>query len=446
MISKTSVPLLVGEVFVDFTITPRGSENKLRLGGVAHAARGFWALSQPFRAAIVIPSYLEKTTRDYFKSLGCVELVVMGTVLGAPNVTAIFDATEVADQEYETLLKDEKTVQLNDVSSSLKQIEDVLIFPGSFSLIDICAMLPSNVRLHLDIAYDIQTPDVLTKLNRSIETVLISTSSPLFTKLSDQSLGGVVAAFTNCKPKYVILKQNRGGTELLDCSNSPHHVETLPAQLGTTINSVGVGDVFAAAFLTVLPKGVVVAGWRATYAAAAYSQTTFPDIFRKYVKRDQHLSLDDMKSLGGTFLPWNIRRSAQIYFAAPDFANANRGALDEALNALEYHNFVPRRPVIEHGELPPNSSAATLLNTYEKDHSLLKKCKLVFAVPTGRDPGTLVEIGLAIEAGIPVVTYDPNSENNNTMVVAGSSFYSNNLDACLNATFRLLSHAKGETL
>jgi nucleoside 2-deoxyribosyltransferase len=66
----------------------------------------------------------------------------------------------------------------------------------------------------------------------------------------------------------------------------------------------------------------------------------------------------------------------------------------------------------------------------------------VFAVPTERDPGTLVEIGLAIEAGIPVVTYDPSSKNNNTMVIAGSSFYSSDLDACLNATFQLLSQGQ----
>jgi nucleoside 2-deoxyribosyltransferase len=82
--------------------------------------------------------------------------------------------------------------------------------------------------------------------------------------------------------------------------------------------------------------------------------------------------------------------------------------------------------------------------TYEKDCELLKKCELVFAVPTGRDPGTLVEIGLAIEAKIPVVTYDPDGANNNTMVTAGSSFYSPDLDACLNALFCLLSRSNGE--
>jgi nucleoside 2-deoxyribosyltransferase len=437
MTATTRVPLLVGEVFVDFTITPRGTENKLRLGGVAHAARGFWALGQTFRAAVVIPSYLEKLTRGYFAKLGCVELVVLGVVTGAPNITLIFDATEVADQEYDTPLRDEKAVQLSDVSTSLKHAEEVLIFPGAFSLADVCAMLPTTARLHVDVAYDVETPKTLAEVNGSIETVFISTSSPLFAKTKDQTVNGVAAAFAGCKPK-----QNRGGTELLDCSTAAHHVEAFPAQLGTTINSVGVGDVFAAAFLTALPEGAATAGWRATYAAAAYSQTTYPDIFKKYVERDQRLSLDEMTSLWGTYLPWSARPAVQIYFAAPDFAKADRTAIDEALKALAYHNFAPRRPVVENGELPPDSDAATLRTIYEKDYELLKKCTLVFAVPTERDPGTLVEIGLAVEAGIPVVTYDPSSNNNNTMVIAGSSFYSSDLDACLNATFQLLSQRK----
>ena len=205
MTATTSLPWLIGEVFVDFTITPRGSENKLRLGGIAHAARGFWAMGQPFRAAAVLPTYLEKATRDYFATLGCVELIVMGVVTGAPNVTVLFDATEVADQGYETLLREEKVVQLNNVSAAFAQAEQVLIFPGSFSLVSVCAMLPAQARLHLDAAYDVETPDSLASLGREIETLLISTSSPLFANLSNQSLEGVAAAFTGSKPKYVVL-------------------------------------------------------------------------------------------------------------------------------------------------------------------------------------------------------------------------------------------------
>jgi hypothetical protein len=105
------------------------------------------SLRKAFRAAVVIPSYLEKLTRDYFVKLGCVELVVLGIVTGAPNITLIFDATEVADQEYDTPLREEKAVQLSDVSTALKHADEVLIFPGAFSLADVCAMLPATARL-----------------------------------------------------------------------------------------------------------------------------------------------------------------------------------------------------------------------------------------------------------------------------------------------------------
>jgi hypothetical protein len=78
MSGEAGTPLLVGEVFVDVTVTSARTETKLRLGGIAHAARGFWALGKQFRAAVVIPSYLEGVVRDYFRKLGCINLAVIG--------------------------------------------------------------------------------------------------------------------------------------------------------------------------------------------------------------------------------------------------------------------------------------------------------------------------------------------------------------------------------
>jgi hypothetical protein len=59
MTDAARVPLLVGEIYVDFTATEPASANKLRLGGIAHAARGFWALNAPFSAAVILPDYLD---------------------------------------------------------------------------------------------------------------------------------------------------------------------------------------------------------------------------------------------------------------------------------------------------------------------------------------------------------------------------------------------------
>lgn len=430
------IPLLVGEVFVDFAVTAPGVENKLRLGGVAHAARGFWALGSPFRAAVILPEYLVNSTRDFFKALGCVDFHVIGIVSGSPNIIIMFDSTEVADQGYETLLREEKSIRLTGTRVEGPGIDDILLFPGTYSLEEVCSLLPHDARLHLDVAYDVKDPSYIVGLPQAVETVFISTSSDLFRSIQGDGVEGLRKAFSKSTPSVMVLKENRGGSRLIATLSGA--VEAMPAQLGATINSVGVGDVFAAAYVAHLGKGSAEAGWRATYASAAYSQTTYPDLFRTYVQRDLKLGFGEMKELWGAFLPWERRQDLSIYLAAPDFVGAERSAIDRALASLQYHNFRVRRPVAENGELPRGSDAGKLQSTYKADYDLLKQCQLVFAVPTRRDPGTLVELGLAIEAGIPAVVFDPDGENANTMVMAGPAHYSADLDSCLNAVFSIL--------
>ncbi len=314
------IPLLVGEIFVDFTLTEPGKENKLRLGGVAHAARCFWALDVPYSAAVVLPRYLEETARKYFKALGCVDFHVLGQVMGAPNVTVIPDATEVADQEYDTLLRDEKTVELSGLDLSNEVFEDILVFPGSYDLVEVCESLPDNSRLHLDVAYDVDNPDMLAKLPQLVETILISTSSPLFNSITESSPQGLAKFFEACAPATLIIKENRGGARMFLVKNMA--TEALPAQLGATVNSVGVGDVFAAAYVANLKHGCIEAGWRATYAAAAYSQTTYPDLFRTYIRRDLNLTLEEMQDLGAYFCRGKNGKSTQFISLHPILAMA----------------------------------------------------------------------------------------------------------------------------
>lgn len=185
--------------------------------------------------------------------------------------------------------------------------------------------------------------------------------------------------------------------------------------------------------------------WRATYTSSAYAQTTEPDVLHRYVERNKALSFEELRLLGGTSLPWELRPKYQIYLAAPDFTNHDTRAIERAVSALGYHNFKVRRPVKENGEVPLGSDFGTLAHTYRKDVQLMRECRLLFAVPTSRDAGTLVEIGLAIAQGIPVVVYDPAGECANTMVIAGSNCYSQSLDECLSATFAVLSKARQET-
>lgn len=442
MNERPALPLLVGEIFVDVTVTARGVENKMRLGGIVHAARGFWALGVPFAAAVFLPKYLERSAQRYLAELGCQKFIVFGEVSGAPNVMLIFDPTEVDDQEYETLLRDEKIVKLTEGISTKEFVEfaDALVFPGTYELSAVCELLPTSLRLHIDAAYDVQSVEQLKGLHRPISTIFISTSSKLFEQTGASGIAELSANFATLNLDAIILKENRGGSRLHIYSNN--QVLEIPAQLGSTVNSVGVGDVFDATYLAHLDRGPKEAAWRAASASSAYAQTTFPDVFKNDVRRDSMLTLQEREDLGGTFLPWEERATCQIYLAAPDFENADRSAIERAVSALKYHNFNVRRPVAENGELPPDSDLNLVNATYRKDVDLLKASQVVFAVPTGRDPGTLVEVGLAIAWGIPVVIYDAVGECANTMLIAGSDCYSRNLDECLNATFVCLSQSR----
>lgn len=214
-----------------------------------------------------------------------------------------------------------------------------------------------------------------------------------------------------------------------------NQVECVPALLSTTVNSVGVGDVYSAVMIGFRGRGWSEAAWRGARAATSYAITTYPDDFRDDVRRELALSLEEMQGLGGTFIPWHARPTFDIYLAAPDFSYVDKDEVERAVDALRYHNFTVRRPIQENGELPRGSSASDLRGMFAKDIALLGDCRVIFAVPLYRDPGTLVEMGMAMACGKPVITFDPRRENHNTMVSGGSASYSNDLDACLNGLF-----------
>lgn len=432
--------LVLGEVIVDFTLGGPGAESKLRFGGIVHAARGLWALGIPYSVAAVCPPYLLDSARRYLSEFSCTNFHVLGEVRGAPNVIIIRDATEVGDQGYEDLLRDEKAVELSDASRELANYRDVLIFPGKYDLSEAAAMLPADARLHLDIAYDVDSLDSLRRLKRSIGAILISTSSDLFRQLSDRPLSEFGSLFDDLAPTSVVLKENRGGARVFHDGR----VEPVPALLGKTVNSVGVGDVFSAAFVGLQERGIVEAAWRAGRASSAYAQTTEPDLLWKYAQRSLRLSLDQMQALGGTTLAWERRQEHSIYLAAPDFSYGERTVLDSVIASLGYHNFRVRRPVLENGELLQDAGTDELAAMFLKDRNLISECSLVVAVPLDRDPGTLVEVGLASQLGLPIVVYDPRRECHNAMVVGSAACYSDDWDECLNAVFSALSQGDEE--
>ena len=429
--------LVAGEVVVDYTLPYEGAECKLRLGGIAHAARGLWAAGLDYAIAAFCPQYLREEAQRYFLAHGCQEVFWLGDVVGAPNVIVIGDPTEVSHQGYEDLLREQKRIVLEQPAADVTRYQSIVVFPGAFDINSLLPIAAADAKFSFDIAYGIEDIALLSAFQGRIKAVVISTSSTLFLGLGSDDVQHLIDATRQLDPEVLLLKENRGGSRLFNLRESS--VERIPASLSKTVNSVGVGDVFTAVMVALSREGWVEAAWRGYQAATVYSQTTYPDDFRRDVQRNFKLSLQTLQDLGGTVLSWHDRRKFSIYLAGPDFSYVNKVELTRAVASLEYHNFKVRRPVLENGELPRPASDVDLQQTYDKDYELLKACDMVFAVPLERDPGTLVEIGMAIALGKPVVTFDPRKENNNTMVICGSAIYSASLDNCLNETFNVLA-------
>lgn len=429
--------LLVGEIFVDFTLPKTNSESKLRLGGIVHAARGLWAADQSFCVAAVCPAYLVESAQKYLDHLGCAEFIWLADVSGSPNVMAIGDPTEVSHQGYEDILRDEKSIEFQLQRGGLTRFSRCLVFPGRYDLPYLAELFSDKAQISFDIAYDLPDPKTLIAFKGRIRALITSTSSDLFLKIAACEATRLIDDLRTLTPSCILLKENRGGSRLFDLkSDKP---EEIPALLGETVNSVGVGDVYSAVFVALIEAGARDAAWKAARVATCYAQTTYPDDFKRDSARSLALSVEQMRGLGGTVVPWHDRPKLQIYFAAPDFTYVDRTFIDQALEALTYHNFKVRRPVFENGELEVGSAIEQMKPMFVADIEMLKECSLVFALPEKRDPGTLIEMGWAMASGIPVITYDPVNENANTMVVAGSSVYSNSLDICLNGLFEAMS-------
>jgi hypothetical protein len=145
----------------------------------------------------------------------------------------------------------------------------------------------------------------------------------------------------------------------------------------------------------------------ASAIAAEYASTTVPEIFRDMTQQWLAIPEDEIVGLAGTSLPWEIRPSLHVYIAAPDFAHVDRRPIEDAVASLKYHNFVPRLPVREHGQMGLNATVQRRQSLCEADLRLLDECKLMLAVLLYDDPGTLIEIGIAVERGIPVIVFDP---------------------------------------
>ncbi len=438
---------LVGQIMVDVTLPAHGHPFKLRAGGIMHAARALWALDCAYSLAYCSPDYLEAEIAEHAQNYGANTVRRFGVVAGCPNVMLIAEPKEAGPQGYEFLLRERQqcSISIDDLQGAIGDSisTDILIFPGGF---DLGATLPvigkSKASIHVDANFEPSDSDGFALLGRPFETLILSTSSQSFL---DKYKGDYRNLCDDLLGRYgtsVLLKENRGGSRFF--SRDGKCTQT-PAQRRKVQHSVGVGDCFDAVFVTLRHKyQEATALAYASCIAAEYACTTFPVDFKDAAQSWLRVPEGEILELVGTCLPWEKRSAINVYIAAPDFDHVDRRPIDTVAECLKYHNFVPRLPVREHGQMGTGATIERRQTLCEADLRLLDECQLVLAVLIYDDPGTLIEIGIAVERQIPVVVFDPYNRADNLMLTQLPFLVSSDLDEVISGLFECAARIAGK--
>jgi len=432
--------LIIGEVFVDNHLDLQEDEQCIvRLGGIFHAIRACAALNIDYSFAYFAPEYLDEDIQEYSLKLKSKGAYKLGKVNKAPNVFIINGSDESGRQIYGNVLsKQAQYIKTNSVLNVLNKVQptDVIIFPGRYGTKNILEdMAQFKGKIHIDFNYD--SEDLLDFVNCNVSTAILSTSSSTFSAFfTDGNYDKIIEFFNRKKVNKLIIKENRGGAWLYDFG-SLYEVNA-PAYLDKVLHSVGVGDVYDIAFICEWYSGndknnMCLAAWM----AVLYAKTMHFESFKANIALLLE-NADEQIQLLGIRVPWNSRKKYNIYMAAPDFDYVDTSKLDKLVDALLYHNFSPRLPIQENGQVSKDMSQDEEQKIYAKDIALLKKCDLMIATLLYNDQGTLVEIGSYLAEKKPIILYDPDKILNNIFLKYSCDYYCITKSEVINAVFEAI--------
>lgn len=426
---------ILGYIFNDVTLKSAVTPLiKMRLGGIVHAARGMYAVGEEYSVAYFAPSYLDSHIEHYLKEIGCTEVIKLGNVTNSPNTVLIQEVQEVGDQGYNFLLNENVEVVYDDSQlAKLDKFEKILLFAGDFDM-SMVMRHNTHAQYYLDVTNDVKHIADLGETH--FRTLFLSTSSTLF-KNDYSDIDSLVNDCQNSCEQFV-LKENRGGSRAYDYALKK--IVSTPSMTVPVVHSVGVGDVFDTIVAIYDQRSPFEHNLlNASYIAAEYAQTTFIDEFKAMALHYLNLPIEDKQKHNGVLLPWDVRKGINIYIAAPDFDFVDTKPIDFICQDLEYHNFTPRRPIKENGQMSKEAGKAERQKLFQSDMALIDSCQMMLAVLLYNDPGTLIEIGVAAEKGMPVLVYDPYSIAENCMLTEIPNVVSTSVDQIISELFKYAS-------
>lgn len=434
--------LIIGEIYVDHHLDIK--ENGLstsRIGGIFHAARGCDVLNMEYALAYYAPDYLVKDVEKFgIDKLRANNVYCLGNVDKAPNVMLIGQSDESGNQLYENIL----CRQAEYISKlSLMQVlddfapTDIVVFPGRYGNARILRELSNyEGKIHIDMNYDCD--DILDLDIIRIQTVFLSTSSTSFKKyFIENSYDSLKDFFSKKNVCQLLVKENRGGSWLHDFDEKKSY--EAPAHIGTTIHSVGVGDVYDIAFMSEkagnnIAHNMAFAAWMSSLYAQTLQQEKFKENAELIIQ-----NIQEFVEMEGIRVPWNERANYPIYMAAPDFDYVDTKKLDSLEESLLYHNFKPRRPIQENGQVNKDMDINEERAIFAEDMRLLSECKIMIATLLYNDQGTLVEIGNYYANGKPIILYDPYLKLDNMFLKNSCTYYCITKSQVIDAVFTEVS-------
>jgi nucleoside 2-deoxyribosyltransferase len=235
----------------------------------------------------------------------------------------------------------------------------------------------------------------------------------------------------------LLIKENRGGSWLYDFNEKISY--EAPAQIGATIHSVGVGDVYDVAFVSEMAGDNIAYNMSfASWVSGLYAKTLRQEEFKENTELIVQ-NIQDFVEMEGIRVPWNERVNYPIYMAAPDFDYIDTEKLDILEDSLLYHNFKPRRPIRENGQVNKDMDINQECAIFAKDIGLLSECKIMIATLLYNDQGTLVEIGNYQANGKPIILYDPYMKLDNMFLKNSCTYYCNTKSQVIDAVFTAVS-------
>jgi len=428
---------LIGDVLLDVTLKTKDVPLKMRLGGIIHSARALWAMDIEYDIAYFAPKYLVNEIEDFMITLGSPTLIYLGEVERCPYVMLVNEVKEIGNQGYEFLFREK--IEINYDESNLKKLllySKAIIISGNYDVKKVLKSLSKSCNVSIDFANNINDFIAIQETGLKFENIFISTSSNYF--LDYYNKGDFkIEDFFNLFKKFtnkIILKENRGGSRAFDFVTE--ELILVSSQTQPILHSVGVGDVYN---VICVCKNIIVNFEKslnyASWVATEYALTTFPKDFKLMAQRVLRMSGEQLILLKGIHLPWENRKKINIYIAAPDFDFIDTSAIDVLCENLLYHNFSPRRPIKENGQMGENDNEIQKLNFFNKDMELLKDCQILIAVLLFNDPGTLIEIGVAAERKLPTFVYDPKNIAKNCMLTQIPNLVSSDLDEIISEVF-----------